>query len=358
MRAEIQRLARIAGSESLAGKPVDSEVERIALLRRVLAELPNPLSPAIAQLTLITLVCLGVASFAWRIRIPKTRIDLTVKASSATFTFARTLGWRGSWPIAPGPIRLQGVSTVRLPLEFGVPVATLSKPIQTDLVSTGKHLSLDQFDIVAKSRLTVERDEAGTVEISAIGDLSADLAVDGRITGTARSKRGPSHSFRATLPGPPGFVEFRGIGSRSEPVVLRMTPKDTFVLREARVTDLTFWKAQNGVANHDPVSAILSGTLIVTDSGKRIDLSEGSELNFPGSEGVVHILKVGPSGIALSFSGSTSHLTLGAGDFEENLKPTYLEFLFYQKPLGVLWAAFAFLWSLLWSGRKLLLSDR
>ena len=92
------------------------------------------------------------------------------------------------------------------------------------------------------------------------------------------------------------------------------------------------------------VSAILSGTLYFEAlDGQQRKLRAGEMLQFAHSEGELRTVRLEAGGIALSFFGTVDGMTVGRGQNQVSLMPTWLEWLRARHGLGLFWGAAVYL---------------
>ena len=92
------------------------------------------------------------------------------------------------------------------------------------------------------------------------------------------------------------------------------------------------------------VSTVLGGTLFFEAlDGKERRLRAGEELRFGMSLGNVRALELQQDAIALKFHGRVREMTIGTGDNQRSLMPTYLEWLQARHALSLLWGTSLYL---------------
>lgn len=353
--SEISRLAETAGQKALAGEPVDAEMDRIEALQRVRAALPPPPSHFVVVVVGVGLACLLVASLAWTLPTPTTRIQLVARTTNVTLRLAEPLRWTGDLHLASELIRLQHVSRIDLPPEYVTPTP-LAGPAWLNLTIADGRATLRRLMIEKDATVTFVHSQTGTAEIATHGIMSGELDAAGLVSATMGST--PAGELRlgeVRFDGPPALFGFAADGTGAEPSGLRMPLSQPLVLHDLAVSGLGLME-ERADANQRPtfVSALLSGTLTLTDTGEKLVLAEDAALRLLGALGRVTTLRVGGEAITVTFEGTVSGVSLGSGDFARDLKPSILEYLYHQERLQLFWGAITFLWGLFWSARKLL----
>jgi hypothetical protein len=359
INAEIERLATAAGNKALAGDAVNAEIAQIGALQKLLAAMPTPRrNPAILA-AVIALACLVAASLALAVPVRHTGLKLVAKTTRVTLRLTGTSLWQGDWRIDPRGVRILGAKSIELPPEFTL---AAPGPEQTSLnleILEGQ-ASLNLLKFRPQTKLTIETGPGGVTRIFAFGDMNGGIGgsfnAKGRVSGTAEPSLGTRWRLNEVpFESPPALFTFDGPGTSVTPIELRFTPLTALSLHDTPVAGLSFLDDSID-ADQRPtiVSGLVSGDLTLSDTGEQIHLNEGSLLNLTGAAGVISSLQISADGMTLGFEGEARTVTLGKGNFERKLMPSILEYLMHQQRLGFFWTAAAFLWGLLWSGRKLL----
>jgi hypothetical protein len=97
----------------------------------------------------------------------------------------------------------------------------------------------------------------------------------------------------------------------------------------------------------------MQGMLTLHDVSEIITLREKERLSVTGVDGRVVELRAHDA-INLIFEGTARTIDIGPTGFERHLTPTYLAYLYHQKPLAFFWGAVVFCWGVLWSIRKMI----
>jgi hypothetical protein len=83
-------------------------------------------------------------------------------------------------------------------------------------------------------------------------------------------------------------------------------------------------------------------------------INAGSQLRLSGVNGVISKMTIGGDGTTIVFDGIVSGASIGPRGYERELRPSWLEILFYQQKFGFFWTVVTFLWGVLWSARALM----
>ena len=132
----------------------------------------------------------------------------------------------------------------------------------------------------------------------------------------------------------PETIAFRVDGDAHVPTRVRLRPQEPWVLRDLGVQELRFSQetpAEPGAVAFVP--AIMQGLLTLHDVSETITLREKERLSLTGVDGRVVELRAHDA-INLIFEGTARTIDIGPTGFERHLTPTYLAYLYHQKPLA------------------------
>jgi len=96
-------------------------------------------------------------------------------------------------------------------------------------------------------------------------------------------------------------------------------------------------------------STVLGGTISIYETGKKTDLQIGDILKLGRLKCYrLDVLKQKDI-LKIHMQATTTILEAGPEFYIENLKPTFLEYIYYQQTLAFIFSSALFLWGLLWS---------
>lgn len=101
-------------------------------------------------------------------------------------------------------------------------------------------------------------------------------------------------------------------------------------------------------------TSLLSGKLLIRETGEKIDLLQGSGLSFLGTEFFLTSMKVSPCGIHAIFTGEVSSLSMRQNGFLSNKMPTVLSYLNMNANIGLITSMILSVWGFLFGLRELL----
>jgi hypothetical protein len=352
----IEELAADVGRKAIAGETPSAEIERLHALQAALAALPGRPGRFGLWAGLIGLLCLVVASAALTVRVPRTRLQLDLHTTTATLRLASDLTWDGNWSSAAGGLRVQHFTQLDLPPEYGQQT-TSGREQSLDIAAPAGSVRLRHLSIGGGGVLTVSRSSDGGVDIAVLGaPFTGDIDVTGAVLASTDSGAGaslPAETFPEDQP--PARFGFQYDGRGPVSALLHDRPRDSLVLEEMQVSGLSFFDERSSSTGESAfASQIERGTLTLTDADEQLTLSRGAALRLGDAHGIVSEMQVGKEGLHITFEGTVATAALGRGDFDHNIKPSLLEWLYHQQKVGFLWGAVTFLWGVIWSARKVL----
>ena len=154
---------------------------------------------------------------------------------------------------------------------------------------------------------------------------------------------------------PPENVSFTCKRAGAAPAMIKLNTQERWQFSDMRVKAISFLEEYPpGSGTFE--SAIQAGKVTVLETRSTENLVEGDLLILEGVKSWRLRLSKTQNGVMASFEGSVSRVSTGPRGFEKNLKPTFLTYLYHQKPLAILWSAVAFLFVVIWRIRNAILS--
>lgn len=303
------------------------------------------------RLVVLLVLALLALLLSITLRWPTNRVVLTIDTGAASMRFAERIELADlDHRIAgSGPLRLYGVPELDAAphLDAGAakaPVAaTIAGPtvLQSLRVGAGSAIELrlqqgDGMDLVMRGSASLD------IELVQEGGELRVVGADGAVLAPARigepaeivaAARQPTDRMRLRLPTP----------TRDAPLVL---------LEDLRISALSFGRERGGHDDRLPFrSAVTGGTLRMQDIGRSVTLQPGDPIWLEDFDGIVTSLRVDEGGIRLHVLGTAARVAVGPPDFEEELTPTMLTYLYNREGLKALWGSFLFVLAALWQLR-------
>ena len=361
LNAARQQVAAHAAEELASGKNVDEDLARLEVYDKVVRALPSSKFHDLYPATLIAICCLLAASIAWTIHVPNTRIHLQVNSTSLTVALAAPINWSDRWHLGNSGIRLNGFSSFELPPELHTADPL---PPGASLMITGGTITITGIDVDQNASLFILENQSGDVDIETTKQaFNGQLDISGQPTITARSGGNSPITLPSAMFDPPGTVSFHREGGGSIiPAQLETRVSEKLRLPRLQVRNLSLFTETTGEKQEPAfVSTITAGRLILADTGATVDLKSGDPLYLEDANGLASVIEIGPTGIDTLFDGKVKRVKrvgIGTGDFEQNLTPTILEYVYHRQKLSFFWGAVTFLWGFGWSVRKLFVARR
>ena len=286
------------------------------------------------------------------LRWPENRIVLAIETGAAAFTAVeRTelddLDYRVP---GAGPVRLYGVP--ELDAAPHVDMAGLRAPVTATIAGesvlralrlaagSGVELRLQPkvgLDAILRGPTSVDLELVnGGGELRIVGADGASLppAVIPEPLEISLTARQPTDRMRVRLPSP----------SREQPLALT---------EEIKITGLGFGRERSGRDDRLPFrSAITGGSIRMQDTGRTVALQPGDPIWLEAFNGIITSLRIDENGIKLNVLGTAARIAVGPPDFEEELTPTVLAYLYNKEGLKALWGSFLFILAALWQLRS------
>lgn len=365
LRDLLNRQAKAASEEAVrsGGQVPGEQIEALERLAR-LVELCDAAQPRTRQRWPVivalagTLLIVSVLLFA---RVAETDIELDMTLSEVSFVLPTQQKLTEAMALSA-----LGVSGLR---EMLIPRAR-DRGVQTLLSSEGAGSGL---------RLSVASDgkRQGSISLERLMP-PAETRLWVRYSGLPREYRlslqGAGMELRAPVNGP---VEARFSGGGAQQLDF-VTPQTVLLQSDANGVDLaltlpaspnnvfspqlstsnlSFLRIDEAMVRH--VSTILSGTLYFESlNSQERKLRPGEMIQFERALGEIRTLNLQEDHIDLKFHGRVRGLSVGSGDGQHSLMPTWLEWLKARHGLSLLWGTALYLFGIIvgalrWFGRNL-----
>jgi hypothetical protein len=337
--------------------------DSVAVLERRLrlhSSLAGALKPTlnISVPVAVAFLSIALALLLWKLPLPHTAVVARIYTEAARFKLAGD--WEGdmSLPLA-GAFRLDGLTELTSPALF------------KNITSTNGNAWIDIHGRSGRVRLNhLHLDRTTWFEVDRL-----DQVVNFYITGPARGRLGLSDRVHATVGGGDGGhipseirhdkllvpeqLEFRANGESTVPMTLSARPDLLWVMRQLRVDAIRFSKEVSRAPGESSFhSAIASGTVKLYDVNESFDLASHDSLSLEAFAGHVVHLQGNPSDprrtIEVVLQGTANRVLRGLEDTSQDLTPSMLKYLYHQKSTTLLALGIPWLWSLLWSVRRVL----
>jgi hypothetical protein len=318
----------------------------------------NPLESTVARLLgdlrliILLTVALLLLLVSITLRWPTNRVVLTIDTGAVALGFAERI------ELAELDYRVAGTGPLRL---YGVPELDASPHLDTaaarpPLTATlAGRTVLQSLRVGAGATLELRLQPSAGIDLALRGDASIDIEMidaggELRVVGADGTPLPP-----ATIDEP---AEISAVTRRATdrmrlrlPLPARDAP--LVLIEDMRITSLSFGRERGGRDDRLPFrSAVTGGTLRMQDIGRTATLQPGDPIWLEDFNGIVTSLRVEDGGIRLHVLGTASRVAIGPPDFQEELTPTMLAYLYNREGLKALWGSFLFVLAALWQLRS------
>ena len=302
----------------------------------------------LALLAVLILALLLSITLRW----PTHRVVLVIETGAVTLGIAERI------EIAEFDYRMPGTGPVRL---YGVPELDAAPYVETSAMRAPLTAMITAETILQSLRIG----SGGGIELRLQPGAGLDLMLHGESSldlelvnagGEIRISGGDGGSLPPVKTAAP--IEIAIVARQpTDRMRVRMPPpgrENPLVLAEdIKISALGFGSERSGRDDRLPFrSAILGGTLRMQDIGKTVTLQPGDPIWLEQFNGIVTSLRVDENGIKLHVLGTAARIAVGPPDFEEDLTPTMLAYLYNKEGLKALWGSFLFILAALWQLRN------
>lgn len=295
---------------------------------------------------IIASACLVIAGLLWSLHIPSTQIALEILATDISFTL--TDDWSSKQRFLPYSISINNVSMASMP-GINYSISNSLKEREETIAIKGRKFSLNEISLVNGARTDLSASPKGLTFFIKNSTVKGEFFIE-----DAEVKIGTGNKPIALRFEPPETLSFETINAGSDPVRLELTfrDKNQWVIRGFKIKEVEF-VTEYPIDSGNFESAIISGKVFLPQTNRMEHLKRGDSLILDGVKSRRVILSKEKNGMLVIYEGYVSGIFAGPRGFENNLMPTYLEFIYHQERLVFFWSAVVFIWGMLWSIRNL-----
>lgn len=337
-------------------KDIESLLEKISIYNSILSSVPDQKRKKTDMVvaTLIWLICVSLVGLAWGKRLEHTKVVLQVETQSLAVELAEPLDWSEGIAVVPDKVSIERMDVLQLT------GATSSFDFKGRVSGemSGGNIRLAALKQSPEGELLIRSVDGELIEIAsknAVFNGRLTLSGDTIISAKRSADRIASNYAVASSKGPESII-FQSQQGGAVPAVLRFSPKKELVLQNLKIRALNFsQKKPMASMESDFVSGISGGSILLSEIAETIDLRKTDQLSLSGVAGNLTEIRVKDS-ILLRFEGEVEQILKGSKDFSQDLRPSYLQYIYHQQPLTMFFSAVTFLWGISWSAKKLLLA--
>lgn len=297
---------------------------------------------------LFILLCLLIVSFLWFFHHPNPRIHLDLEVETAVFRLAerRDFTWQKSSGLKTGRFFVDGHFVVDAP---GLGLDGSGERLSVE----GVNVSLTQFTISKGARLEIERSKDGISLYIYEGLAQGLLEIQ---DGSLRLQGDGTPAVLSVQLPVPETLRFSTGNNSEHRLHLRLQTDDDWQLYGLQVTDMRFQQEMPPDSNNF-ISSIRQGTIELPEIKRKEKLMSHDWLHMikiSSTRLVLDFPSKGAEYFDLMFQGRAASIEAGPDDFEQELTPSLLTWIYHQKQLFFYWGSLVFVYGLLTNLRALL----
>lgn len=286
---------------------------------------------------IIGVICAVIAGLAWTVRVLSTHVSLKVTTGNVVLSLREN--WSSNHQFAADEIFIDNVK-----------------------VDSGKATTSLELKGLAGEKIIVNQlqiQKGAQIELSVQGHELTIFVKEAQLSGSVNAHKARMKIETDEGAGEPVIIDteipetiaFTTARVGSVPVQLRMSLQENWRLRGMQTQRIGFVEEfPPGSANME--SVIGSGELTLLETDRKVTLSALDHLTLGKAKSRRLELLNADNSVQAIFEGSVSKTLVGAGDFRDNLMPTYLQYLYHQQGLKLFWGALVFLVGIVWRIRS------
>lgn len=339
-------------------KDIESLLEKISIYNSMLSSVPDQKRKKTDMVvaTLIWLICVSLVGLAWGKRLEHTKVVLQVETQALAFKLAEPLDWSEGIAVVPDKVSIERMGVLQLTGTGTTSSFDFKGKVSSEM--SGGDIRLAILKQSPEGELLIRSIDGELIEIAsknAVFNGRFTLSGDTIISAKRSADRIASNYTVASSKGPESII-FQSQQGGAIPAVLRFSPKKELVLHNLKIRALNFSQRMPMASVENAfVSGISSGSILVSEIAETMDLRKMDQLRLSGVDGRLTEIRVKDS-IRLRFEGEVEQILKGSGDFSQDLRPSYLQYIYHQQPLTMFFSAVTFLWGISWSAKTLLFS--
>jgi hypothetical protein len=308
---------------------------------------PPPASPPHpARLAgMVALVCLSLVLLAWTFHPGNNALQLSVTTDSFSLRLAQAWEVELNWPLSQ--LQAQRLGTVR--------TASLGEADFTDLALSGPKLVLHKLHLPAGARLVLETGADGLSLFVNNAVVRGELALHQAHLELRGGDQPVLRDIAVDAKLPPETLDFasEAIPEQAVPFRLALKIPADWQLTGPVVQAIAFEREAPPGSNHW-VSSVSEASGKLLETGREFTVTAEDWLRLQGAHSTRLRIASQAGSLKLDFQGRTDTLHAGTAGFEQNLTPSWLEYMYRHQQLALLWSALLLLWGVLWKSFSLL----
>jgi len=364
LEAEAARLREDLSKKRAQPESLDEDLGRFEKYWKTYKALQEETSRKWLWPVVLAVICLVIATLL--AAISRGKFFVTVDLETDALVAVVEKNWRFDGKIQASRISAYNLDRIEAP---GLMLYLESPHRGAFLDASGGHVTLEDLELrllpagLSSSTLPVRPGrfeiqlESGQAHIfvshcSVLGRLRLDQAMQLQ-AGDSGATGGASFQKKKVLVFPEP-LELWSAARGEIPVQILISPSATWNMHDLKVRRLHFSRErlrEAGAISFE--SAISKGAIYLREIKKSIELRLRDQISIAVVETESLDVEMGKT-MKIHFSGWVKSVLAGPHGFEDELAPSWLEYIYHQEPWAIFWAAIVFLWSLGW-GIKMVL---
>lgn len=337
-------------------KEIEPLLEKISIYNSILSSIPDQKRKKTNMIiaTLIWLICVSLVGLAWGKRLIHTSVVLQVDTQAVAVEATEPFVWSEGVTVVPDKLSIERMDVLQL--TGTTSFFDLKGGVSGEM--SGGNIRLATLKQSPGGELLIRSVDGDLIEIASKNTVfSGKFTLSGNtnIKAKTTADRIASDYNVASSIGPESLI-FQSQKSGAIPAVLRFSPEKELVLQNLKIRALNFSQRKPmAPAESDFVSGISKGSILLSEIPETIELRKTDQLSLSGVVGRLTEIRV-KDNIKLRFEGEVEQIMKGSGNFSQDLRPSYLQYIYHQQPLTMFFSAVTFLWGIAWSAKTLLLA--
>ncbi|MBT3383587.1 MAG: hypothetical protein HN778_02360 [Prolixibacteraceae bacterium] len=342
LKAERQRLNTHLLNEN--NEAVVESLKKIDLAEKVFAQYSFKIKRIIS--TVILLAAFVVISFLYLQKIPTSNILLNTVNNG--FSVHLTNNWKSNDMLSCTKIVMDNIKTMVVLPDFKLYNNVANFTLNSEKIGLDKIEFFDanwlHFDRYGKSGLMVIVD-TGFVKCT-FKVKNGEYSVNNK---NYSIKKDEEFGFPSTIQLTTDIVS-----KSSGPFIFRFLGVSSLAFNIIDFDSIRFEKPDY-IEKGKFRSTIVSGDLLLTETSQTKDLNSWNKVLLVNKSANSFTSDFDGLNIKSGYNGSAKKIISFTGNHKEKLKPSILEYLYYNKPLAILWSSILLLISILWSLKNTLI---
>jgi hypothetical protein len=297
----------------------------------------------------VAALCIAIAAVMWSHKIASTSVVLTVETESLQGALAH--GWQIETPLHGSLMHFERMGELDAP-NLGL---SINEPAGDAWVTfEGGHITLQSFQIDSGALLHLATDADQLSMFVSRKPLSGRVTISGKGVMTFGKRSGDLPTRREYNIAIAETLDFSVANATETPARVTVHHAGKWSLGRVPLAGVGFAVEEGrGIAESAFISGLKSGSIQFNDtSWPRMDLFEHERFSIRDTSAAAVEIRSSEPNLRVNLTGTVKNVTKGTAEANRELAPSYLEYMYNKKSLGLFWAAIALAWGVLWGIRK------